>query len=216
MSEQSASVPAVERFHRVLVESIREKAPAYLDDGFTVAEIYQFLVPYRTHRDRLGLSMSGDYEDTLLRLLAGEGGLLMLDSEAARSRIRAELGSRNPNTGIYREFAGAEVRLKSQTSSESTARPAEGRPRKRASSQEEASTSSEVAAPRAPQSPDPETSASAEAACPDCEKPLPDRASMRFCPHCGTNLLEVPCRACGEVLDRGWNFCIACGQPTGT
>lgn len=212
MSEQGVPVPAVERFHRVLVESIREKAPAYLKEGFTVAEIYQFLVPYRTHRDRLGLAMSGDYEDTLLRLLAGEGGLVMLDSEVAQNRIRNELGSRNPNTGIYREFAGAEVRLKSRAPSERDVRSEETRPKKRESTPGEDSTPSEVAPTPPAQSS--EASAPAEARCPDCEKPLPNRASMRFCPHCGTNLLEAPCRACGEILDRGWNFCIACGQST--
>ena len=101
----------VERFHQVLVESIHQGAPAYLTDPFTVADIYQSLVPYRSHRDRLGVAMNGDYEDTLLRLLAGEGEFLILESDVARKRIGEEIESSNPNTGIYREFAAAEVRL---------------------------------------------------------------------------------------------------------
>ena len=99
------------RFHRVLVEEIREKRPEYLDGPFTVAEIYQQLVPYGSHRDRLGVEMNGDYEDLLLRLLAGEGGYLRLESDAARSRLGAEVESTHPDTGIYREFAAADVRL---------------------------------------------------------------------------------------------------------
>jgi hypothetical protein len=101
----------VERFHRVLVDEIRQGAPEYLEKPFSVAEIYQSLVPYRTHRDRLGIQMNGDYEHTLLRLLAGEGDFMLLESEPAKARIRRELEHSNPNTGLYREFAAVGVRL---------------------------------------------------------------------------------------------------------
>ena len=89
----------VGRFHRVLVESIAVRAPAYLRESFTVAEIYQALAPFRTQRDRLGLTLNRDYDDILLRLLAGEGEYVVLESEPARERIQRELGSRSPNTG---------------------------------------------------------------------------------------------------------------------
>jgi len=101
----------LDRFHEVLVEEIRAQRPEYLHDPFTVAEIYQNLVPYRTHRDRIGLEMNADYEDVLLRLLAGEGDYLVLDSEPALRDLREELESPNPNTGLYREFAALDVRL---------------------------------------------------------------------------------------------------------
>jgi len=101
----------IQRFHRALVEEIHRDAPEQLDRPFTVAEIYQSLVPYRTHRDRIGVEMNGDYEDALLRLLAGEGEFLLLESDSARDRIRKELNGANPNTGLYREFAAVEVRL---------------------------------------------------------------------------------------------------------
>jgi hypothetical protein len=55
--------------------------------------------------------MNGDYEDALVRLLAGEGGYLILDSEPALRDLRAELESAHPNTGIYREFAAVDVLL---------------------------------------------------------------------------------------------------------
>ncbi len=99
------------RFHRTLVEEIRESRPDYLTGAFTVAEIYQNLVPYRTHRDRIGVEMNGDYEDALLRLLAGEGDYLVLESEHARRELKDELGSPNPNTGLFREYAAVSVRL---------------------------------------------------------------------------------------------------------
>ena len=106
------SLPAVlERFHRALIDEIRTQRPEYLDSPFTVAEIYQQLVPYGSHRDRIGVEMNGDYEDALLRLLAGEGGFLVLESEPAVRDLKAELESLNPNTGLYRRFAGVDVRL---------------------------------------------------------------------------------------------------------
>ncbi len=99
------------RFHRALVGEIRQVRPDYLVEPFTVAEIYQNLVPYRSHRDVIGVEMNGDYEDALLRLLAGEGDYLFLESDVARREIREELQTGNPNTGLFRDFAAADVRL---------------------------------------------------------------------------------------------------------
>lgn len=101
----------LERFHRALIEEIQTQRPEYLASPFTVAEIYQNLVPYGSHRDRIGVEINGDYEAALLRLLAGEGGYLILDSEAALREIRSELETPNPNTALYREFAAVDVRL---------------------------------------------------------------------------------------------------------
>jgi len=101
----------LERFHRALIEEIQTQRPEYLTGPFTVAEIYQNLVPYGSHRDRIGVEMNGDYEDALIRLLAGEGGYLLLESDPALRDLRAELETSNPNTGLYREFAAVDVRL---------------------------------------------------------------------------------------------------------
>lgn len=101
----------LERFHRALIEEIQTQRPEYLTQPFTVAEIYQNLVPYGSHRDRIGVEMNGDYEDALVRLLAGEGGYLILDSEPALESLRAELDGPSPNTGVYREYAAVDVRL---------------------------------------------------------------------------------------------------------
>ena len=101
----------LDRFHSVLVGEIRSNRPDLEEGSFTVAEIYQELVPYRTHRGRLGVEMNGDYEHVLLMLLAGEGDFLVLESEEALGELRSELKSSNPNTGLYREYAAAEVHL---------------------------------------------------------------------------------------------------------
>lgn len=105
------SQEVLRRFHLALLREIRGSNPEYLNSPFTVAEIYQNLVPYRTHRDELGVEMNADYEHALLRLLAGEGDYLTIESRSARQEIREELDSPNPNTGLYRDFAAADVRL---------------------------------------------------------------------------------------------------------
>ena len=101
----------LQRFHTILVREIQTNNPDYLSGPFSVAEIYQNLVPYRTHRDQIGVEMNADYEHALLQLLAGEGDFLTIESRTARQEIREELDSPNPNTGLYRDFAAADVRL---------------------------------------------------------------------------------------------------------
>lgn len=241
----------IDRFIRVLLEEIEGTASHTGDEPFTVAEIYQSLIPYRTHRDRLGVEMNGDYEDTLLRLLAGEGEFLILESDAARARIRNELSQSNPNTGIYREFAAVGVRINPdrtppppatsgqaggakaprqgslQTSLDTLGVEASGSPRKgaAASPSPTADIPSLTPEPSAPASPaigqsrgaGPRASSVEDApvsgpnSCPECKNELPLRDSLRFCPHCGTNVLLAPCRECGEVLERSWKFCLSCG-----
>ena len=101
----------LERFLEALVQQIKITRPEYLTAPFTVAEIYQNLVPYRSHRDLIGVEMNGDYEDALLRMLAGEGDYLLLDSEVARREMQEELARSNPNTALFHDFAAVDVRL---------------------------------------------------------------------------------------------------------
>jgi hypothetical protein len=105
------SPDVLERFVEVLVQVITATRPEYLTGPFTVAEIYQDLAPYRTHRDLIGVDMNGDYEEALFRMLAGEGDHLVLDSEVVRQELQRELASSNPNTALFREFAAADVRI---------------------------------------------------------------------------------------------------------
>ena len=107
----SQSGEVLERFCDALVQQISVTHPEYLTTPFTVAEIYQDLVPYQSYRDRIGVEMNGDYEDALLRMLTGEGDCLLLDSEAALREMREELAGPNPNTALFHEFAALDVRL---------------------------------------------------------------------------------------------------------
>jgi len=226
------------RFHDVLVDELRRTRPGRLGEPFTVADIYQQLVPYSTHRDRLGIEMNADYEDVLLRLLAGEGDFLELESEHARERLAEEVRSSNPDTGLFREYAAVDVHLNEarvpepdpsgQTSIpvDQLAPTPEPEDEVTADEGEGEDVELEEEAARAPTAerelPDSGDSSDASAggdlpeACPWCREALPARDTLTYCPFCGTDVRLQPCVKCGETLEPGWLFCIACGTEVGS
>lgn len=222
-------------FHRTLVEEIRAQRPDYLSSPFTVAEIYQTLVPYGTHRDRIGVEMNADYEDALLRLLAGEGDYLSLDSGAALRGIREELESTNPNTGLYREYAAVDVRLNpdrlatgGEAAVEAVAISVEdlapaplAEPLAPEPAREEPAPTLELATPvptfETPTTQDPVTESEGDSErCRWCRADLPSRGNLHYCPFCGMDVNLRPCQSCGEELEPGWRFCISCGSEVAT
>jgi hypothetical protein len=212
----SQATHLLERFHRTLIEEIQTRRPEYLTSPFTVAEIYQNLVPYGSHRDRIGVSMNGDYEDALLRLLAGEGGFLILESEPALRDLRQELRTPNPNTGLYREYAAVDVRLNQSLLDLAShdQDEAESAVATDPSIVEHAPREQEVDVVLPPGVDVPETQApegTSARACLWCRAELPARENLNFCPFCGTDVDVVPCKKCGEELEPSWRFCIACG-----
>lgn len=238
------------RFHDVLVDELRRTRPGRLGEPFTVADIYQQLVPYSTHRDRLGIEMNADYEDVLLRLLAGEGDFLEVESEHARERLEEEVRSSNPDTGLFREYAAVDVRLNEARVPESVADargsipvdelaptpdPEEVDLEPGGADDVPEAGDAGVGTPTAPTGngsethsgeteEDDRTSSSVEAAgsdelpeaCPWCREELPARKNLTYCPFCGTDVRLQPCVKCGETLEPGWLFCIACGTEVGS
>jgi hypothetical protein len=99
----------VEKLHGLLAEALHRSRPDPFNAPVTVAEMYQDLVPYRSVRTALGFQMNADYEHTLLRLLAGEGGHARLEPPEAREELSAELETPNPNVGLFRKFAACDV-----------------------------------------------------------------------------------------------------------
>ncbi len=230
----------LKRFFESLVEALRERGPQDLTAPFTVAEIYQDLVPYRTHRDVLGFEMNGDYEHALLQLLAGREGYLELESEHALEEIRTELDGKNPDTSLYRDFAAVDVRISPGMVPPA---PTSAPPPAEVAGEENAPepSAAEALAVRGVESlaPDPgaapDTSASpttfiegaspgtsrpvvtpsADGICRSCHSRLPDRDDLRYCPFCGEDLSRTPCGSCGELLEPDWDYCIVCGAPKG-
>jgi len=111
----SASPPSapdeLERLFRRLVDNVAELDATRLDGPLLLAEIHQNLVPYRTHRAVLGIETNQDYEMTVLRLVAGERGYARVEPDEVRQHLEREVRSVNPDTGVFRRFPHASVRL---------------------------------------------------------------------------------------------------------
>jgi hypothetical protein len=230
--------------HRALVQALRQRGPEAAGCPVTVEEIYQELIPYRSVRQVLGLDLVADYEDALLRLLAGTGGYVRLEPEDARERILEELSSPNPDLGLYRKFSACEVWvagvegelneppgfLESAPSGVPAAPGPVGTERvdRPTGSRAVEAVRASSAPPASRRAPGPAGSAepparrpSAPAAapawlrCPSCEQPLPGGRPVRYCPYCGAGQETRPCPRCGESLEADWRFCITCGSPAG-
>src|SRR5690606_29562888 len=68
-----------------------------------------------------------------------------------------------------------------------------------------------LAAGDGPAAGEPPAEARARTSCPWCRESLPRRATVNYCPFCGADMNTAPCANCGEELEAGWRFCIACG-----
>ena len=207
------------RLFATLLSEIRTRWPEYLRSRFTVAEIYQNLIPWRSHRNTMDIATSAEYEQALLRLLAGEGDYLALESQAAREEIQAELKARFPNTGLYRDFAAVGVRLNpsrlpvrddgpGHRETVTSNLPDQDGP---GVAEREPDAAAEITAPAA---------AGAQAgyggavgrACSGCERELPDVEGVRFCPFCGQDARIVACSGCGMRVEAEWSYCVGCGR----
>lgn len=228
----------LDRMFRCLMQVLSDSYPQYLTHPFEVAELYQNIIPYRHHRADLRIETNQDYEVALCRLLSGERGYLTADDALTQS-MRNELGSPNPNTAIFRDFAASRVALGpnaqkrwqeiggggdrdpsiAQPAAESrgTPLPPPPPPVARMESAARAATSQSTAAP---QPPSPSVArhagrgaaATRDEACRYCGGRLPEGRPSTFCPHCGQNLTIRRCPACGTELEIDWKFCITCGR----
>ncbi len=118
----------VQRLHRALAEAIERRRPDIEVAPVTVAEIYQELVPYRLVRGTVGFEMNADYEHALLRLLAGESGLVRLEPDEVRATLERELTTPNPDVTLFRRFAACDVWVTAPARSEPQPGSAEEEP----------------------------------------------------------------------------------------
>ncbi len=99
----------LDRLFRRLVLNLADLDPSRINGPVEVTELYQRLVPYRTHRTALGLDSHEDYEMTLLRLLAGERGYAFVEPEEARTALTNEAAGINPDLSLYKRYGAAKV-----------------------------------------------------------------------------------------------------------
>jgi double zinc ribbon protein len=208
---------SLDRLFRHLVRSIRANYPQYLSQPFEVAELYQTIMPYRHNRRELSMETNQDYEMSLLELLSGARGYLVVE-DRMRDTLARELASPNPDPGAFREFATAQVSLSPDAVQQLEA-GADGVVA--AASRSSAADTQRVSAARtsvgatsaAPVS----TMATSSAAASDA----PQRASSPVAPSpavrtsgAATVVADESCRYCGGVLPQGRRvvFCPHCGQ----
>jgi len=221
----------LDRLFRQLIRNLAELDPSRVHGPVEVAELYQRLIPYRTHRAHLGLDTHQDYEMVVLRLLAGERGYALVEPAEAREALASEAAAVNPDTGFFKQYGGAKV-----TFDPGHVRAALGG---LAVGDEAASEPARVGEPQPPLEVDavggadlsgdeagagglpfaleeeaapPVSPRLGSAPCSFCGGELPVGRAVIFCPHCGQNVGVVHCPACGTELDFGWRYCITCGR----
>jgi hypothetical protein len=223
----------IDRMFRRLAAEARAKYPEYLSHPFAIEEIFQQIIPYRHFRRELGLDTNVEYETLLTRLLTGERGYLVTESDV-REALRRELESPIPDTGAFRAFAERRVAF-----SPEALRKVDGADRARTPAAEIPSTA--TAPQPTPDSlsiavapvgePEPRSSAGVlpeptrmssptrsitasdvGGSCRYCGGTLPDGRRITFCPHCGQDLTVQQCPACGTELEIGWKYCTTCGR----
>ena len=101
----------VERLFRHLVHLLATDDAERLRTPIEVSELYQSIVPYRSHKRELRFDAIEDYDMAILRLLAGEHGYASVEPIEAREALAREAEAVNPNPGAFRDFAAATVVL---------------------------------------------------------------------------------------------------------
>ena len=100
----------MDRMFRRLVHNVRAGFPDLMTRSFEVSSLYQTLIPYRLNRTELGIDSAEEYELTLMRLLAGNRGLLHGDPDM-QAALQAELESPNPDLSIFRAWSTASISI---------------------------------------------------------------------------------------------------------
>jgi hypothetical protein len=210
-------VTDLERLYRRLVQQLAASDPARLHRPLPLDEIVHYLLPYRANRRALGVDTSEEYELVLMRLCAGEGGLVRTEPEEARARFAEELGSAHPDLAALHSVESVLITLRPEPLS-----------RVLDSSDPDLEPELEPAAlPEIPglealakldddggPDPDPETIPEPEdpGRCAYCGGRLPDGRAVNFCPHCGQNQTITLCPGCRSEVEPEWKHCVNCGR----
>ncbi len=202
----------LERFFRRLVGNLAGTDPARLHRPLPLTDIQRDILPYRANRRALELDTSEDYEMVLLRLCAGEGGLVLAEPEEARARFAQELESPSPDLDVLHAFENVLLTLRpgalaaeSSFAPPPSASPAVPDPAPPELAASEPPVPDELAVPEPPEG------GHRSDACRYCGGALPAQRAVNFCPHCGRSRTAPTCPRCRTELDPGWKHCVNCG-----
>ncbi len=214
----------VERLFRHLVHLLAADDAERLRTPFEVSELYQSIVPYRSHKRELRFDAIEDYDMAVLRLLAGERGYASVEPIEVREALALEAEAVNPNPGAFRDFAAATVVLNpGAVRSVLEGQAAYAPPAAPAGPAAPPAAAAPPAPPAAGAAGEPvfeavdigrSGRAPSEPAntCVHCDAKLPRTRQAVFCPFCGHELQALHCTRCGDPLEPGWRFCLTCGH----
>jgi hypothetical protein len=205
------AVNDVERLFRRLVEVLAARGEERLLEPIDVAELYHKIIPYRQHRTSLQFDTNQDYEMALLRLLAGEQGLVEVEPPDVAEALAQEVRSVNPDTGAFRAFAQAKARLSARAVKALLDVRAPYAPPEETAADPIPLKVAHRARPVPFQLEPSATEPAASETCPQCSQGLPSGRTINFCPHCGGSVKVRECPQCGVQLELDWRHCVACG-----
>jgi len=228
----------LERLIDRLVKVLEQIDPKRVRTPFQVSELYQSIIPYRQYKNQLQLDTNQDYEMAVLRLLAGEGNYVSVEPPEVQQQLAEEAQAKNPDPGLFREFAAARVLLQPRaleavTQTTDTFAPPQARaetpqaplgyppppppapPAKTARPIFEAVGEPKPGrtAPRGEHAA--KQTAAVSVRCPACSETLPQGRAVTFCPFCGEQVAITQCNRCGDEIMPGWRFCVTCGTSSG-
>ena len=215
----------LERFFRRLVANLAGSDPARLHRPIPLEDILQSIVPYRSNRRALLLESSEDYELVVLRLCAGEGGLVRTEPEEVRARFAEEAASPNPDLHVLHQFEHVLVSIRPEPLAWALdSEPEPGLPyAPHFANQPLAGLDLPALDPLNDLDPmEPDAFAAPDEAldeaptihaahCLYCGAALPDDRPVRFCPHCGQRQAPSECPRCHSDVEPGWRHCVSCG-----
>lgn len=196
-----------ERLAGLLARRLAE-AEVGFETPVSVSELHRRLLPYPLCRAECGFATKAEYDLALLSLMS-DPAFVLAEEEDLAVAIREELESPEPGLAPLQRFAAAEIRFG---------------PRVREAGNGAGGREIEEAGPAAGAAAEVlelEPAAVAEAddaspggvCCRACGAPLPERDELTYCPFCGADQCRWPCDSCGATLERGWRFCVRCGEP---
>jgi hypothetical protein len=215
----------VDRLYRCIVEELADRGH-HTDVRLRLGDLFEVLVPYGAVRDRLGVELMADYEEAMLRLLAGDRGLLVVEDDQTRHEFEREASEPFPAVGLFRTFSDAAVRVRvaggagravsapdPRAQGASAGAEASGKAPPASRAPVPAEDRREEPAPPAPAaSPAIAGPTTGQIACAFCATQLPADRPVLFCPFCGRDQRLLTCPGCDGLLEPGLRYCIRCGR----
>ena len=233
----------LERFAAALLSQWRSEGSS--DAGpIGIGAILDRVLPYRIARRSLGIDVSEDYEAMVLRLVAEEAGLALVDPPEAGEMARTTLAAKLPDLDVLKLLRSATLTLTDEaierldgvlpmpTSHDESKWAA---PVERGDDELPPDNSDIIPLPISPELAEAVAEATAmplgampdlvshapelplaESWCWSCADPLPANRQVKFCPFCGADQRQPACPACGAPVERRWRHCPECGVRLGT